>query len=116
MVLAVSVHHPVLAVGADLQLEVGHVVRLLCLLGDGALRGDACQDFEELEVDLWREMWSSTRQLRSFRHIQELLVQIGESDPRSGFARGWNQERLVTSRGDGVVGVDGCLRLMAVRF
>lgn len=52
VVLAMSVHHPVLAVGADLQLEVGNVVGLLCLLGDGALRGDACQDFEELEVDL----------------------------------------------------------------
>lgn len=32
VVLAVPVHHPVLAVGADLQLEVGDVVRLLRLL------------------------------------------------------------------------------------
>lgn len=55
VVLAVPVHHPVLAVGADFQLEVGNVVRLLRLLGDGALRGDASQNFEELEVDLRRE-------------------------------------------------------------
>lgn len=60
VVLAVPVHHPVLAVGADLQLEVGDVVRLLRLLGDGALCGDARQDFEELEVHLWREQWSRT--------------------------------------------------------
>lgn len=60
VVLAMSVHHPVLAVCADLQLEVGNVVRLLRLLGDGALRGDACQDLEELKVHLWGEQWSST--------------------------------------------------------
>lgn len=52
MVLAVPVHHPVLAVGADLQLEVGDVVGLLRLLGDGALRDDARQNFQELQVDL----------------------------------------------------------------
>lgn len=65
VVLAVPVHHPVLAVGADLQLEVGDVVRLLRLLGDGALCGDARQDFEELEVDLRREQWSRTLQTQS---------------------------------------------------
>lgn len=65
VVLAVPVHHPVLAVGADLQLEVGDVVRLLRLLGDGALCGDARQDFEELEVDLRREEWSRPLQTQS---------------------------------------------------
>lgn len=53
VVLAVPVHHPVLAVGADLQLEVGDVVGLLRFLGNGALRGDARQNFQELQVDLW---------------------------------------------------------------
>lgn len=52
VVLAVPVHHPVLAVGADLQLEVGDVVGLLRLLGNGALRDDARQNFQELQVDL----------------------------------------------------------------
>lgn len=41
MILAVSVDHPVLPVGADLQLEGGDVVRLLSFLGNGALGGDA---------------------------------------------------------------------------
>lgn len=53
VVLAVPVHHPVLAIGADLQLEVGDVVGLLRLLGNSALRGNACQNFQELQVDLW---------------------------------------------------------------
>lgn len=43
MVLAVSVDHPVLAVGADLNLEGGDVVRLLGFFRNGALGGDARQ-------------------------------------------------------------------------
>lgn len=52
VVLAVPVHHPVLAVGADLQLEVGDIVGLLRLLGNGALCSDARQNFQELQVNL----------------------------------------------------------------
>lgn len=55
MVLAVSVHHPVFSVGADLQLEGGDVVGLLSLLRNGPLCGDACQNLQELEVNLGRE-------------------------------------------------------------
>lgn len=46
------VHHPVLPVGADLQFEGGDVVRLLSLLGHGALCGNPCQNLEEVEVNL----------------------------------------------------------------
>lgn len=52
VVLAVPVHHPVLAVGADLQLEGGDVVGLLRLLGNGPLCGDAGQNLQEVEVNL----------------------------------------------------------------
>lgn len=52
VVLAVSVDHPVLPVGADLQLEGGDVVGLLGLLGDGALGGDAGEHFQSVEVHL----------------------------------------------------------------
>lgn len=52
MILAVPVHHPVLSVGADFQFEGCDVVGLLCLLGNGALCGDACQNLQELEVNL----------------------------------------------------------------
>ena len=52
MVLAVAVHHPVLSVGADLQLEAGDVVELLSLFGDGPLRGNPRQNLEEMKVDL----------------------------------------------------------------
>lgn len=95
MVLAVSVDHPVLAVGADFQLEVGDVVRLLCLLGDGALCGDARQDFEELEVDLRREQWSRTLHTAKLAchescFFEATLVQIGESDSRPF----WSEARL----------------------
>lgn len=55
MVLAVSVDHPVLPVGADLQLEGGDVVGLLGLLGDGALGGDAGEHFQSVEVHLPRK-------------------------------------------------------------
>lgn len=56
VVLAVSVHHPVLSVGADLQFEGGDVVRLLSLFGNGSLCSDACQNFQELEVNLKKEI------------------------------------------------------------
>ena len=52
MILAVPVDHPVLSVGADLQLEGGHVVRLLSFLRNGALGGDACQHLQSMEVHL----------------------------------------------------------------
>lgn len=52
VVLAVPVHHPVLPVGADFQLESGDVVGLLGLLGHGPLCGDARQNLQELEVNL----------------------------------------------------------------
>ena len=48
------VDHPVLPVGADLQLEGGDIVGLLRLLGNGALRRDARQNLQEVEVDLER--------------------------------------------------------------
>lgn len=104
VVLAVSVHHPVLAVGADLQLEGGNVVRLLCLLGDGALRGDACQDFEELEVDLRREQWSSSHQMRSIHDNEELWYQLGNQTRSLSEAwsmllcRGYNSDPTVSLR------------------
>ena len=46
------VDHPVLPVGADLQFEGGDVVGLLCLLGNGPLRGNARQNLQEVEVNL----------------------------------------------------------------
>lgn len=52
MVLAVPVDHPVLPVGADLQFEGSDVVGLLRLLGNGPLCGDACQNLEEVQVNL----------------------------------------------------------------
>lgn len=52
VVLAVPVDHPVLPVGADLQLEGGDVVRLLRLLRNGALCGNARKNFEEVEINL----------------------------------------------------------------
>lgn len=52
VVLAVTVDHPVLAVGADLQFEGSDVVGLLRLLWDGALCSDACQNLQEVEVNL----------------------------------------------------------------
>lgn len=52
MVLAVAIDHPVFSVCADLQLEAGDVVGLLRFLRDGTLRGDACYDFQEVQVHL----------------------------------------------------------------
>lgn len=52
VVLAVSVHHPVLAIGADFQFEGGDMVRLLSLSGNSSLCGDARQNLQELEVNL----------------------------------------------------------------
>lgn len=52
MVLPMPVHHPVLAIGAELQFEGGDVVRLLSLFGDGALCGYTSQNLEEVEVNL----------------------------------------------------------------
>lgn len=61
MILAVSVDHPVLPVGADLQLEGGDVVGLLRLLGNGTLRGDARQNLQEVEVDLEEKEHTNVR-------------------------------------------------------
>lgn len=52
VVFAVPVDHPVLSVGADLQFEGGDIVGLLSLFGNGALRGDAGQNLQELKVNL----------------------------------------------------------------
>jgi len=52
VVLAVPVDHPVLSVGADLQLEGRDVVGLQRLLGNGPLRGDSRQNLQEVEVNL----------------------------------------------------------------
>lgn len=52
VVLAVSVYHPVLSIGADLQLEGGDVVGLLGILGDGTLGGDAGEHFQSVKVHL----------------------------------------------------------------
>lgn len=52
MILAVSVDHPVLSVGADLQFEGSDIVRLLSFLGDGTLHGDACEHLQSIEVHL----------------------------------------------------------------
>lgn len=55
MVFPVSVHHPVLAVGADLQLVGTDVVALLGFPRDGTLGGNGCEHSQELEVHLSRE-------------------------------------------------------------
>lgn len=55
VVLAVSVHHPVLPISADFQFKGGDVVGLLRLLGYSALCGDARQNLEEVEVNLGKE-------------------------------------------------------------
>lgn len=52
VVFAVSVDHPVLPVGADFQLEGGDAVRLLGVLGDGTLGGDASEHLQCVEVHL----------------------------------------------------------------
>lgn len=46
------VDHPVLPIGADLQLEGGDVVRFLRFLWNGTLGSDACKDFQSMEVHL----------------------------------------------------------------
>lgn len=52
VILPMSVDHPVLSIGADLQLEGGDVIGLLRLLGDSTLGGDAREDPEEVQVHL----------------------------------------------------------------
>lgn len=52
MILAMSVDHPVLSIGADLQLEGGDMVNLLRFLRNGALGGDACKHLQSMEVHL----------------------------------------------------------------
>lgn len=44
VVLAVAVHHPVFAIGANLQFEAGDIIRLVRLFRDGSLGGDAGQN------------------------------------------------------------------------
>lgn len=46
------VDHPVLPIGADLQLEGVDVVSLLSFFGNGTLGGDACKHFQSVEVNL----------------------------------------------------------------
>lgn len=55
MVLAVAVDHPVFSVSADLQLESGDEVGLVCLFRDCTLGGDARQDLQEVQVHLRRK-------------------------------------------------------------
>lgn len=52
VVFPMSVHHPVLPIGADLQLVGTHVVAILGFSGDGTLRGNGCEHGQEVEVHL----------------------------------------------------------------
>lgn len=52
VILAMPVDHPVLPIGADFQFEGGDVVGLLCLFGNGPLCGNACQNLQEVEINL----------------------------------------------------------------
>lgn len=54
MVFPMSVHHPVLPIGADLQLVGTDIVAILGFSGDGTLCGDGCEHSKELEVHLSR--------------------------------------------------------------
>lgn len=54
MVLAVAVDHPVFSISADLQLESGDEVGLVCLFRDCTLGGDARQYLQEVQVHLRR--------------------------------------------------------------
>ena len=52
VILAMSVDHPVLSIGADLKLKGGDMVRLLSFLRNGALCGDSCQHLQSMEIHL----------------------------------------------------------------
>lgn len=52
VIFAMPVDHPVLPIGADLQLECVDVVSLLSFFGNGTLGGDACKHFQSVEVNL----------------------------------------------------------------
>lgn len=52
VVLPVAVHHPVLAVGADLQFVRPDVVAVLRFSGNGALRSDGCQHGQKAKIHL----------------------------------------------------------------
>lgn len=52
VILAMPVDHPVLPIGADFQFEGGDVVGLLGLFGNGPLCGNACQNLQEVEINL----------------------------------------------------------------
>lgn len=52
MILAMSVDHPVLPIGANLQLEGVDKVRLLSFFGNCTLGGNACEHFQGMEVHL----------------------------------------------------------------
>lgn len=54
MVFAVAIHHPVLPVGADLQLVGTDIVPVLGFPGDGTLCGNGCEHSQEVEVHLSR--------------------------------------------------------------
>lgn len=49
-----SVHHPVLAIGADLQLVGTDIVTILGFSRDGTLCGNGCEHSQEVEVHLSR--------------------------------------------------------------
>lgn len=54
VVFPVSVHHPVLPIGADLQLVGTDIVALLGFSRDGTLCGNGCEHSQEVEVHLSR--------------------------------------------------------------
>lgn len=54
MVFTMSVHHPVLPVGADLQLVSTNIVPILGFSGDGTLCSNGCEHSQEVEIHLYR--------------------------------------------------------------
>lgn len=54
VVFPMSVHHPVLPIGADLQLIGTDIVAILGFSGDGTLCGNGCEHSQEVEVHLSR--------------------------------------------------------------
>lgn len=45
-------HHPILTIGADLQLVGVDIVAILCFSGDGTLGSNGCQHRQETKVHL----------------------------------------------------------------
>lgn len=68
MVFTMSVHHPVLPIGADLQLVSTDIVPVLGFSGDGTLCSNGCEHSQEVEVHLYkgkRDKRQSGEQLRA---------------------------------------------------